>query len=830
MLTLPARKPFARILPATVFVLTTCCLLLVTGCGSLGGGGNSPTTVRMTADPSSIQAGASSTLTVTAANATGVTIAGSDGSSYTLPGVGGSQSVKPSATTTYTATATGSQGSVTAEATVTVQAPIGPPTVTISASPATITQGSSSTLTVTATNATAVTVAGSDGSSYTLSTTGGTQTVSPTTTTTYVATAAGTGGTVTQQQATANATVTVTPGAPTVTIAASPTSVASGNSATLSVTATNATSVTISGSDGSNYTLPDTGGTQTVTPSTTTTYTATAAGAGPNATAQATVTVVAAGSIDSISHVIFMMQENRSFDSYFGMLNPYKQSNHWDVGADGNTYLVDGIDDKLSTISNEDDEGTSFNLFKFTSTCVDDMSSAWLESYGDVNRYDFSTTRKINMDGFVHNAEGFDKSCASSGSCSGGKSAYTDSTGERAMGYYDDGFLNYYYYMASQFALSDRWFSPVSSKTVDNRIATMSGGTTEGLTRDPGGDDHLGQLDMNTIFEELDKAGVSWKIYYSVTQGDCIADDECSGGANGNFPASEFEDFTYSVKYVYSNKSGGACTPPTQPSSVVGDSSNSFCIDPTHIAPLSDSTYGYFADLKNNTLPSFVYIEPGFSYDDEHPGYQGDILKGQQQVASIINALMGSPEWGSSVFFLSYDEAGGPYDHVPPVPGHSNDYTDATVGSSAVANIPDISTIAVNPDSDNPCLPANGTPGKNPNGNGYCDLEPGAPGTNPNDAAAQQGFAAQLGFRVPNLVISPFTVAHYVGHTPMDHTAVIKFVENRFIGPGASLTKRDAAQPNLLDFFDFSSPPWATPPSPPTPVAPSSCNAQNYGQ
>ena len=55
---------------------------------------------------------------------------------------------------------------------------------------------------------------------------------------------------------------------------------------------------------------------------------------------------------------------------------------------------------------------------------------------------------------------------------------------------------------------------------------------------------------------------------------------------------------------------------------------------------------------------------------------------------------MTSSSWNDSVFFFSYDEGGGPYDHVPPVPGHSNDNTDASLGT-----IPDISTIAVNPDS-----------------------------------------------------------------------------------------------------------------------------------
>src|SRR6185312_9556146 len=107
----------------------------------------------------------------------------------------------------------------------------------------------------------------------------------------------------------------------------------------------------------------------------------------------------------AINHVIFMLQENRSFDSYFGMLNPYRITNGWNIGADGKTYTVDGIDDKLNTITNSDDQGDKFYLYKSRTTCIDDMSSAWLESYGDVSRWDFSTTRPINMDGFVHIAE-----------------------------------------------------------------------------------------------------------------------------------------------------------------------------------------------------------------------------------------------------------------------------------------------------------------------------------------------------------------------------------------------------------------------------------------
>jgi phospholipase C len=776
-------------------------------------------TVSISATPPSITAGASSVLTVSAANATAVVVTGTDGSSYTLAPTGGSQTVTPTSTTTYTATATGVTGKVTATTTVTVTAGV-TTTVSITANPSSMTAGSSSVLTVSVTNASAVKVTGSDGSSYVLPASGGSVTVTPSSTTTYTATATGASGSVT-----ATTTVTVVPGAPTVSITASPVSVTAGSSSVLTVSASNSISVVVTGSDGTSYTLSSTGGTQSVTPTATTNYTVTATGqTGSKATASTSVVVLPAASLQSINHVVFMLQENHSFDNYFGMLNPYRIKNNLNVGADGRTYNVDGIDDKLNLISNQSDQGTTYPLFKLTSSCIDDLTSSWLESYGDVSRYDFSPTRAINMDGFVHTAQNYASNCAASGGthCSG---TFTDFNGKRAMGYYDEAFLNYYYYMASQFSLSDRWFSPVSSKSTPNRLATFTGGTTEGLVFDPGNDDHLSQLNIPTIFQELDKANVPWKIYYTATQGACLDQTECVGrSASAKYPATDFGYFSYSYQFIYENPNGAACVAPTQPSSVVGDSTNSFCIDTNHIAPMST----YFTDVANGTLPSFAFIEAGSGRDDEHPGSGQPILLGQQQVATVVNSLMTSPSWKDSVFFFAFDEGGGPYDHVPPVPGHSNDNTDSVLGSTSVANIPDIRTIAVNADSYNPCLAPGGVPSL------HCDLTINDPGGHSSDAAASQGFAAQLGFRIPNMVISPFTRKHFVSHTPMDHTAIIKFVENRFIGPSAHLTARDAAQPNLLEFFDFSATPWATPPSPPTPVSNQSlgydaCTPQNFG-
>ena len=71
------------------------------------------------------------------------------------------------------------------------------------------------------------------------------------------------------------------------------------------------------------------------------------------------------------------------------------------------------------------------------------------------------------------------------------------------------------------------------------------------------------------------------------------------------------------------------------------------------------------------------------------------------------------------------------------------------------------------------------------------------------------------GFRVPLIVISPFSKKNFVSHTPMDFTAALKLIETRFKLP--NLTARDAAMPDMSEFFDFSTStgPWGTPPVPP---------------
>jgi phospholipase C len=105
-----------------------------------------------------------------------------------------------------------------------------------------------------------------------------------------------------------------------------------------------------------------------------------------------------------------------------------------------------------------------------------------------------------------------------------------------------------------------------------------------------------------------------------------------------------------------------------------------------------------------------------------------------------------------------------------------------------------------------------------PDGIAPVDLNPGDP----------QGDFTRTGFRVPVMIVSPFSKPHFVSHTPMDYTAVLKFLELRF--GLSSLTHRDAVQPDTTEFFDFANVPNLHPPAPPSqpnglPCAPAAASA-----
>jgi phospholipase C len=428
-------------------------------------------------------------------------------------------------------------------------------------------------------------------------------------------------------------------------------------------------------------------------------------------------------SLQSINHIIFMVQENRSFDTYFGQLPAY-----WAA----NGYPSQQFDGMPSNASNPAFNGTtvpgstSVSAFHFATECIDNLSPSWDESHQDWN-LQFPTSSSPLNNGFVYNAAEYaiDEGGAAAG--------YPDVTGIRAMGYYDGTDLNYYYFMASNFATSDRWFSPALDRTQINRMYLMAA-TSQGYAYPPGTDTaDNAALTASTIFDELQAAGVSWKIY--------ATDYDIDPTNHGTY-------LTQFAKY----------SPP-----------NSL---PANVVPASQ----FLTDAQNGTLPSVALIEGGYlSGTDEHPS--NNVQTGAAYVATLINGLMNSQSWSDSAFIVTYDEGGGTYDHVAP-------------------------QAAVNPDGIAPI-----------------DLLPGDICTTPGGSNCNFNYT---GFRVPVLVISPFTKKNFVDHTVADYTAILKLIETRF--NVAALTKRDAAQPDMTEFFDFPNAPWATPPTPPTQTTSGACN------
>lgn len=293
------------------------------------------------------------------------------------------------------------------------------------------------------------------------------------------------------------------------------------------------------------------------------------------------ITVTAASNgLSNLKHIIFTLQENRSFDSYLGRLGAYKAS-------EGLANDIDGLN-LNATLPNT--KGQPVHPFHYQTVCTENLSPAWNESHVDVDGG--------LMDGFMLTST----SVAST----------IDPTGTRAMGYYDQSDLPYYYEAAARFATSDRFFSPALTNTVPNRyylFTATSFGNALPATTPSGG------FTQPTIFARLDQAGVSWRYYYQ---------DAASSALIQQFS-------------IYKN-------------------------DAAKVVPISN----WFNDILNeNTLPSVIFIERASqSARDEHPG--ANVQTGAADMANIINALVNSPSWQDSAFILAYDEGGGLYDHVRP--------------------------------------------------------------------------------------------------------------------------------------------------------------------
>jgi phospholipase C len=465
------------------------------------------------------------------------------------------------------------------------------------------------------------------------------------------------------------------------------------------------------------------------------------------ASESATATFNVNQTVKVLNHIIFMAQENRGLDHYFGALREYWRTNGFaDVSFDGLPQFnptsgpapLHGLPptnrgcDPAYPPPNDciiDSASPTVTSYHLNTQCIENPSPSWNESHVDwslTNPYSPTPT----LDGYVY-TNAHDARTISP--------PYHDTIGIRSMGYYDGNDLNYYYYMATQFSTSDRWFSPVMTRTSPNREYLIAA-TSQGRVY-PNGTDSADQslLTATTIFQELQNAGISWKIYVNTDN------TPCSG--------SPTPQCLLTLSYIQ-NFAWGQTIPANYPS---------------HLATMTD----FSNDVQNGTLPQVAQIEPASGAGlDEHGSdtdqYPINIQLGAQYVESLIKALMTSVSWKDSAFILTFDEFGGLYDHVSPQHAVTPD------GIKPKDLLPgDICKAATGPD---------------------CDF-------------------TYTGYRLPLIVVSPYAKKHFVSHTVMDTTAILKLIETRFGLP--ALTKRDAPQQSMTQFFNFNFPPWMTPPNPP---------------
>ena len=321
--------------------------------------------------------------------------------------------------------------------------------------------------------------------------------------------------------------------------------------------------------------------------------------------------------ISAVNHVVMVIQENRSFDHYFGQMTAYRAANG--IPINGSPATID--DESTGSFSNFSPvTGANLTPHHSGSVCTEDLTPDWTPSHINFDRLNPAAASSSSpMDGFVAMAARISKAAAGIGI------HLADQDGHRVMGFFDGNDLNYYYFMASQFAMSDRFFAPAPTNTPGTRHFLMAG-TSQGFVHDV----PKGSLTAKTIFQELDAAGVSWKIYSADTS-----------------------MVTFLQDFAYFNQPGVSA----------------------HVVGMSQ----YFTDAAARQLPGVSLIEPGLhdglsehtsNYDPAHPE-RGEppinIQVGAQFASKVINAVMQGPSWSDSVIFFAEDEGGGLFDHVPPM-------------------------------------------------------------------------------------------------------------------------------------------------------------------
>jgi len=274
-----------------------------------------------------------------------------------------------------------------------------------------------------------------------------------------------------------------------------------------------------------------------------------------------------------IDHIVVLMQENRSFDHMLGQLR-----NEGQPRAAG----LNGF--RANPAAQTGEMITSFHQSRLCE--VADLAHSWNSTHKQYNNGWMSGFAETNAD-------------------------TADPSGRRAMGYLTSADIPFYYGLYSTFAMGDHYFSSVLGPTYPNRFFLVAGTSFGRISNEfPA----TAKREYGpSVFDLLENAGVSWKIYYN--------------------------DIPFGFFFARAR------------------------VHPEKFA-LIDQLY---ADAEAGALPEVAFVDPAFfgeEQSDEHP--PSNVQFGQAFVASVVNALFASPNWPSTALFVTYDEHGGYYDHVVP--------------------------------------------------------------------------------------------------------------------------------------------------------------------
>jgi len=338
-----------------------------------------------------------------------------------------------------------------------------------------------------------------------------------------------------------------------------------------------------------------------------------------------------------IEHVIFIVQENRSFDHYFGIY----------PGAEGIPMTKDG---KPKPCIPDPVLGHCVRPYRSHRQLFQGGPHAQRHSVADVNGG--------RMDGFVRTVVDSPIYCAdhrSDPKCAD----YLGPQGQPdVMAYLGRKEIPNYWAYADHFVLQDHMFAPADSWTLPAHLFLVSAWAAR--CEDPR--DPMSCTSNLELAEEaqiqrshedrpiwawtditylLHEAGVSWAYY--VGDDTCFF-DPCPKDAGDRRTVSQQNPLPW---FTTVRQTG-------QLENIKGHSE-------------------YFRAAREGTLPAVSWVMP-YSGAGEHPGSDEPIWKGMRHVTRVVNAAMRGPDWSSTAIFLTWDDWGGFYDHVPPPRVDRNGY------------------------------------------------------------------------------------------------------------------------------------------------------------